>query len=116
MYIDKQIRTLLDAAIFAGKDQWINIKSSREKAEEYKNSQKEFTLDDLVGMVMLSDAEVISKGQKINALRFKLYFNPSMMDEIFQEMEAIFKGHVMINVRQNANGKFVIDKTSKTTM
>ena len=112
MYIDKQIRSLLEGAKITGNDQWINVKETREKVNEYKNSKKEFSVDELVGMVKLMDSEVMMKDQIVKDLRFKLYFNPSMSEEIFKQMESLFMGHIMINVRKNQNGNFVIEKIS----
>jgi hypothetical protein len=113
MYIDRQIKSLLESVKLTGNDQWINIKETREKINEYKNSQKEFSVEELVGMVKLTDKEVMSKDQIVKDLRLKLYLNPSSSEEIFKEMESLFKGHhVMINVRKNQNGKFIIERVS----
>ena len=114
MYIDKQIKSLLEAAQVTGKDQWINIKGTREKIQEYKNNQKEFSVDELVGMVMLTDAQIMDKDQRVKDLRFKLYFEPSASDEIYKEMETMFKGHLMVMVRNVPDKKFVIDKISNS--
>jgi hypothetical protein len=63
-------------------------------------------------MVKLMDSEVMAKDQVVKDLRMKLYFNPSMSEDIFKEMESMFKGHIMINVRKNKNDKFIIEKVS----
>ena len=112
MYIDRQIRSLLETAKITGSDQWINIKATKEKVKEYKEGKKEFTVEELVGMVQLTDKEVMAKDQMVKDLRFKLYATPSAMDEIYKEMEMMFKGHVMVLVKNTPNGKFVIDKLS----
>jgi hypothetical protein len=112
MYIDRQIRSLLEGALLTGNDQWINIKEKKEIANEYKNSKKEFSVDELVSMVKLMDSEVMAKDQLVKDLRFKLYFNPSLSDEIFKEMEKLFMGHTMVMARKSSNGKFVIEKVS----
>jgi hypothetical protein len=112
MYIDRQIRSLLEGALLTGNDQWINIKEKRETANEYKNSKKEFSVEELVAMVKLMDSEVMAKDQVVKDLRFKLYFNPAMSDEIFKEMEMLFKGHVMVMARKVSDKKFIIEKVS----
>ncbi len=112
MYIDRQIRSLLEGARIIGKDQWINIKESREKINDYINSKKEFSVDELVGMVKLTDGEVMAKDLVVKDLRFKLYFEPTSSEAIFKEMETLFKGHTMVMVRNSSNGKFIIEKTS----
>lgn len=112
MYIDKQIKSLLETALVTGNDQWINVKESREKVNEYKNSRREFTVDELVSMVMLKDSEVMMHDREVKDLRFELYFNPSKMDEIFKKWESLFKGHIMILMKKVAGNKFVIEKVS----
>jgi hypothetical protein len=112
MYIDRQIKSLLEGALLTGKDQWINIKETREKINEYINSKREFSVDELVGMVRLTDGEVMSHDLVVKELRFKLYFSPSSSEEIFKEMETLFKGHVMVIVRKISNAKFVIERAS----
>ncbi len=116
MYIDRQIRSLLEGALITGKEQWINLKEPREKINEYINTEKEFTVDELVAKVMLMDSEVMAKDLAVKDLRFKLHFNPSMSDEIFTEMERMFKGHTMVLVKKSSNGKFRIAKASNPPM
>jgi hypothetical protein len=112
MYIDRQIRSLLEGALITGKDQWINVKETREKINEYINNKKEFSVDELVGMVKLTDGEVMAKDLEVKDLRFKLYFDPSSSEDIFKKMEMLFKGHLMVLMRKAGNGKFVIEKAS----
>jgi len=112
MYIGRQIRSLLEGAKITGNDQWINIKETKEKINEYINSKKEFSVDELVEMVKLTDMEVMVKDLIVKDLRFKLYFNPSSSDSIFKEMESLFKGHSMVKAKKTPEGKFVFDKTS----
>ncbi len=112
MYIGRQIKSLLEAALITGNNQWINLKETREKINEYVSSKKEFSVEELVGMVKLMDTEVMAKDLVVKNLRFKLYFNPSQGDQIFREMEMLFKGHIMVMVRKVANGKFVIETAS----
>ena len=116
MYIDKQIKSLLETALVTGKDQWINVKETKEKFTEYKNSQREFSVDELVGMVKLMDSEIMMYDRRVKDLRFELYFNPAKSETIFKEMEGIFKGHAMINMRKTSNGKFVIERVSGSAM
>lgn len=113
MYIDKQIRTLLETALVTGKDQWINIKESREKANEYKNNHREFSVDELVGMVKLMEPpKMMDKDTMMKDLRFELYFHPESSAEIFKKLEAMFPGHLMVKAKKSSTGKFVIDEVS----
>jgi hypothetical protein len=116
MYIDKQIKSLLETALVTGNDQWINVKETKEKLMEYKNNKKEFSVDELVGMVKLMDSEVMMHDRRVKDLRFELYFDPSKTETIFKEMEGMFKGHSMINMRKTQNGKFVIERVSGQAM
>jgi hypothetical protein len=116
MYIDKQIKSLLETALVTGKDQWINIKESKEKLMEYQNNRREFSVEELVGMVKLMDSEIMMNDKRVKELRFELYFNPSKTEAIFKEMEEMFKGHSMIQMRKTSNGKFVIERISGQMM
>ncbi len=113
MYIDRQIRSLVEAAKVTGTEQWINIKQTREKINEYISSKQEFTVDELVSMVQLMDSEVMAQDRMVKDLRFELYFNPEKRDEIFNKMEKMFKNHVYVKIRKSTNDKFVIEEASK---
>lgn len=113
MYIDRQIRSLLETALVTGKDQWINIKESRDKANEYKNSHREFSVDELVSMVkLMNPSPMMEKDKTVKDLRFELYFHPEASAEIFKKLEAMFPGHIMVKAKKTSNGKFVIDEVS----
>jgi hypothetical protein len=98
--------------LVTGKDQWINIKESRDKANEYKNTHREFSVDELVSMVKLMEPAAMDKDKTVKDLRFELYFHPESSAEIFKKLEMMFPGHIMVKAKKSANGKFVLDEVS----